>query len=73
MRKVDPFLSFFILESYLLKQKKSRERFVCSGKMYTVILKLGSLKFGEQFLMLDDMWPRNNQWESVLLGKKYFS
>ena len=55
MRNVDPFLSFFILESYLLKQKKSRERFVCSGKMYTVILKLGSLKFGEQFLMLDDM------------------
>ena len=35
--------------------------------------KTRSLKVGEQFLMLDDMWPRNNQWESVLLGKKYFS
>ena len=55
MRKFDPFLSFFILENYLLKQKKSRERFVCFGKMYTVILKLLVLKVGEQFLMLDDM------------------
>ena len=31
--------------------------------------KTPSLKVGEQFLMLDDMWQRNNQWESVLLGK----
>ena len=49
MRKVDPFLSFFILESYLLKQKKSRERFVCSGKMYTVILKLVVSGLGNNF------------------------
>ena len=49
MRKVDPFLSFFILESYLLKQKKSRERFVCSGEMYSVILKLVVSRLGNNF------------------------
>ena len=40
MRKFDPFLPFSILESYLPKQKKNRERFVFFGEMYTVILKL---------------------------------
>ena len=55
MRKFEPFLPFSILESYLLKQRKSRERFVCFGEIYTVILKLLGPKVGEQFLLLDDM------------------
>ena len=49
MRKFDPFLPFSILESYLLKQRKSRERFVFFGEMYTVTLKLLVSRLGNNF------------------------
>ena len=72
--KIWPFFTILHFRK-LFAEAEEEQRKVCllRGNVYCNFKTL-SLKVGEQFLMLDDIrWPRNNQWENVLLGKKYFS
>lgn len=67
---------FFIILHFrkLFAEAEEEQRKVCLLRENVYCnFKTPSIKVGEQFFMLDDMWPRNNQWESVLLGEKYFS